>query len=251
MNTNYTEIAELIINARYPIAFTGAGISVESGIPPFRGQGGLWTKYDPDTLDLSRFRNNPGLTWGPIKEIFYDHWGEASPNAAHYALARMEEMSLLKGIVTMNIDALHQKAGSRNVVEFHGTLDSMVCMRCHSTHSSRDINLSTLPPRCKCGGVLKPNFIFFGENIPANAYTQSMEMAEKADLVIVAGTTGEVMPACCIPTTAARKGARIVEINPTESSFTHSITTHYLPEKAGKALGGIMAEVEKLYQLQK
>lgn len=244
MKTSYQEVAELIKGAQNAIAFTGAGISVESGIPPFRGQGGLWNKYDPDTLDLNRFKRDSAQTWGPIKEIFYDHWGEASPNPAHKALAAMEKAGQLKGIVTMNIDALHQKAGSRNVVEFHGTLDTMVCMKCGREFASRDVDLSSLPPKCGCGGVLKPNFIFFGEGIPADAYEQSMVMARNADLVIVIGTTGEVMPACYIPTIAAQHGARIVEINPTESSYTHSITTHYLPEKAGEALQQIARELD-------
>lgn len=243
MKTNYREVAELIRNSRYAIAFTGAGISVESGIPPFRGQGGLWNKYDPNTLDLTNFKKHPSEIWHPIKEIFYDHWGEAEPNSAHKALAKMESEGLIKGIVTMNIDALHQKAGSKNVVEFHGTLDTMVCMRCGHTYPSKDVSLSQLPPKCDCGGVLKPNFIFFGEGIPADAYEKSMDMAKRADLVIVVGTTGEVMPACYIPTIAAQRGARIVEINPAESSYTHSITTHLLQEKAGKALSGILDEI--------
>ncbi len=236
----YKEVAGLIRRSRYAIAFTGAGISVESGIPPFRGKGGLWNKYDPDTLDITNFRRNPDGVWPCIKEIFYEHWGQASPNDAHKALAGMEEMGLLKGIVTMNIDALHQKAGSRNVVEFHGTLDSMVCESCGAVLESKDVDLGTMPPRCSCGGVLKPNFIFFGEGIPADAYEKSMVMARQADLVIVVGTTGEVMPACYIPTIASQRGANIVEINPTESSYTNNITTHYIKETAGKALAGIM-----------
>ncbi len=240
MGNIYKEVSELIRKSRYTIAFTGAGISVESGIPPFRGKGGLWNKYDPDTLDITNFRRNPAGVWPCIREIFYEHWGQALPNDAHKALAGMEEMGLLKGIVTMNIDALHQKAGSQNVVEFHGTLDTMVCESCGKIFDSKDVNLAKMPPKCGCGGVLKPNFIFFGEGIPSDAYEKSMVMARQADLVIVVGTTGEVMPACYIPTIAAQKGAKIVEINPTESSYTHNITTHYIKETAGKALASIM-----------
>jgi len=240
MENIYKEVADLIRGARYAIAFTGAGISVESGIPPFRGKGGLWNRYSPDTLDITNFRRDPAGTWPAIKEIFYDNWGQASPNDAHKALAKMEGMGLLKGIVTMNIDALHQKAGSQNVVEYHGTLDSMVCESCGKQLMCNTVSLEKLPPRCGCGGVLKPNFIFFGEGIPSDAYEKSMQMAQQADLVIVVGTTGEVMPACYIPTIAARRGARIVEINPTESAYTHNITTHYIKETAGKALSNIM-----------
>ncbi|MCQ2252292.1 MAG: NAD-dependent deacylase [Bacteroidales bacterium] len=240
-----TTVTEIIRNSKYAIAFTGAGISVESGIPPFRGQGGLWNKYDPDTLDISRFRAHPETVWPPIKEIFYDHWGQAEPNGAHTALAKMEQMGILKGIVTMNIDALHQKAGSQKVIEYHGTLDTMVCTKCGKEHHSGTVNLQSLPPKCSCGGVLKPNFVFFGEGIPHQAFVESQQMAEMADVVIVVGTTGEVMPACYIPVIAKRNGAKIIEINPNESAYTHSTTTHYIKNKASIALAEILEELEK------
>lgn len=125
-----TQAAELIKNAKCLIAFTGAGISVESGIPSFRGEGGLWSKYNPNVLSLSRFYKETGPAWKDIKEIFYDYWGKSDPNAAHKALAKLETEGLLKAVITMNIDNLHQKAGSKNVYEFHGTLDKMVCTKC-------------------------------------------------------------------------------------------------------------------------
>lgn len=248
MNTHhsYTEIAELICKAKHPIAFTGAGISVESGIPPFRGQGGLWNKYDPGFLTLSTFHRQPEKSWAIIKEIFYDHWGEASPNPAHHALAQLEQMGLLKGIVTMNIDNLHQKAGSAKVIEYHGTIDRMICEKCGKTYPAQKTLTQQIPPKCTCGAILKPDFIFFEEGIPSQAYSESITLARKTDLVLVIGTTGEVMPACYIPIIAKQGGATIIEINPSASTYTHSTTDIYIPQKAGVALEEIIKEAKKI-----
>ena len=243
---DYTQIAELISKAKYPIAFTGAGISVESGIPPFRGQGGLWNKYDPEFLTLSTFHRQPEKSWAIIKEIFYDHWGEAAPNPAHYALAELEKMGMMKAIITMNIDNLHQKAGSSKVIEYHGTIGRMICEKCHKTYPTETVNLDKIPPRCSCGAVLKPDFIFFGEGIPNDAFNESLYLAQKTDLMLVIGTTGEVMPACHVPIIAAESGATIIEINPSESTYTHSTTDIYIPQKAGIALAEIAKEVKKI-----
>lgn len=238
---NITEtIAKKLLDAKYAIAFTGAGISVESGIPPFRGKGGLWNKYDPDFLTLSTFHRYPEKSWHTIKEIFYDHWGEAEPNNGHTAIAQLEKMGIIKAVVTMNIDGLHQKAGSKNVVEYHGTIDTMVCEKCKQTYHSSQIDLDTLPPKCRCGNVIKPNFVFFEEGIPHDAYNNSLSYANKADLVLVVGTTGEVMPACYIPILAKRNGATIIEINPTESSYTNTITDIHIAKPAGEALSQIL-----------
>ena len=240
------EVAGIIKNSKNLIAFTGAGISVESGIPSFRGEGGLWSKYDPGILSLSRFIDSPGVCWRSIKEIFYDYWGKSEPNPAHEVLAKLENLGILKAVVTMNIDNLHQKAGSKKVIEFHGTLDKMVCMSCSKKYSVKDVSLEKLPPKCSCGGVLKPDFIFFEEGIPQNAYKESFALAEKADAVLVIGTTGEVTPAAYIPTVAKQNGAKIIEINPAESAYTNSITDIYIPGKAGEVLTEIL---NKIYSL--
>jgi len=243
---DYTQIASLISKAKFPIAFTGAGISVESGIPPFRGKGGLWNKYDPGFLTLSTFHRQPEKSWAIIKEIFYDHWGEADPNPAHNALAALEKMGMMKAIITMNIDNLHQKAGSTHVIEYHGTIGRMICEKCHKTYPTENVSLDQIPPRCSCGAVLKPDFIFFEEGIPPQAFNESMDLAQKTDLVLVVGTTGEVMPACHIPLLAKQSGATIIEINPSESTYTHGITDIYVPQKAGVALAEILKEAQKI-----
>ncbi len=244
---NYAQVAELISKAKYPTAFTGAGISVESGIPPFRGEGGLWNKYDPGFLTLTAFHRMPEKAWAIIKEIFYDHWGEAAPNPAHYALATLEKLGMMKAIITMNIDNLHQKAGNTKVIEYHGTIGRLICEKCKKTYKTGTISLDPIPPKCTCGHVLKPDFIFFEEGIPTEAYDESIVIAQKTDLMLVIGTTGEVTPACHVPIIAKHNGATIIEINPSESAYTNTTTDIYIKQKAGIALDAIAKEAQKIH----
>ncbi len=240
------EVSDIIKNAKHLISFTGAGISVESGIPPFRGESGIWNRYDPQLLDLDYFMQNPEKSWGAIREIFYDFFTDAKPNMAHKVLAKMEKSGMLKAVVTQNIDNLHFDAGSNEVYEFHGNSQKLRCLKCDSLYIAKEIDLSSLPPKCpKCGGILKPDFIFFGEGIPSLAYSKSFDAAQKADVVIVIGSTGEVMPACHVPVIAKQNGATIIEINPGESAFTNRITDYHLPFKAGDAMEQIWDEIEK------
>ena len=241
MNDKIKNAAELIQNSNHTTAFSGAGISVESGIPPFRGENGLWNKYNPSVLDLSRFYDNPTESWKIIKEIFYDFFGNVEPNKAHTVLAKMEKHNLVHSVITQNIDYLHQKAGSKAVWEFHGTSQELICISCGKKYPVADTDLSTLPPKCNCGGILKPNFIFFGEGIPPDAYAKSMEDAKHADVFIVIGTTGEIMPASFIPEEAKANGVKIIEVNTRPSNFTNRITDIYLEGKATE----IFAELEK------
>ena len=225
--------AQLISDTKHGVAFTGAGISVESGIPPFRGENGLWNRYDPSFLEIGYFLAEPEKSWILIKEIFYDYFGAAKPNFAHIALARMEESGLLQTIITQNIDNLHQQAGSRNVLEFHGCSRTLVCMDCATVYPSAEILLDELPPRCKkCRGVLKPEFIFFGEGIPEPANYLSFKAASEADVFLIVGSTGEIMPASMIPYKAKENGAVIIEINPVPSNYTRTLTDVFLQGKA-------------------
>jgi NAD-dependent deacetylase len=236
--------ARAIEEAGHSFAFTGAGISIESGIPPFRGEGGLWSKYDPIVLDLNYFKENPAESWAVIKEIFYDFFGKAKPNSAHLALAKMENAGMLNSVVTQNIDNLHQVAGSKTVWEFHGNSHSLECTECKSKYSINDLNFDRLPVLCpNCSGLVKPDFIFFGEAIPQLAYNKSVEEASNADVVIIIGSTGEVMPASYIPQIAKQNGATIIEINPEKSMYTNSITDIHLREKATVAMEKLLAEL--------
>jgi NAD-dependent deacetylase len=227
--------ASHIRSARYLTAFTGAGISVESGIPPFRGPGGLWGKYDPRTLELEYFLAHPDKAWPVIREIFYDNFGRARPNRAHEALARLETDGLLKALITQNIDNLHYRAGSRNIVEFHGNSRLLLCLGCGTRVEAAPSLLAALPPRCGCGGMYKPDFIFFGEGIPPQAHARSQEAAGRTDVMLVVGSTGEVFPAALVPRWASEAGARIIEINPEPSAFTAALDTFHIPLKAGDA----------------
>ncbi len=240
-----SEATHLIKNAKHITAFTGAGISVESGIPPFRGETGLWSKYDPMVLDLTYFFNNAKESWVVIKEIFYDFFGEAEANDAHKGLAILEERGFIKEIITQNIDNLHQEAGSKVIHEFHGNSQKLICTSCKAIYPVSEVDLKKLPPLCpKCNSLLKPDFIFFGEGIPHDAYQASVEAAYKSDLFIVIGTTGEIMPACQMPILAKHNGAKIIEINPEESKFTHSITDVFLNEKASTVMNQIVRALQ-------
>ncbi len=227
--------ADLIRRAEYCTAFTGAGISVESGVPPFRGENGLWNRYDPMVLDLGYFHRNPEKSWPVIKEIFYRHFRTAEPNGAHLLLAELEEEGILKSLITQNIDDLHYRAGNRKVVEYHGNSRQLICTSCGKKVEANEHTIAGDPPRCDCGGIFKPDFIFFGESIPAEALRQSDEDTERTDCMILIGTTGEVYPAAMIPQLASQRGATIIEINPSESNYTKSITDVYMPLNAGEA----------------
>ena len=238
----FKKAAALLKASSYTTAFTGAGISVESGIPPFRGPEGLWSQYDPVILDLNYFKQHPEKSWAVIKEIFYDFFGKAKPNAAHYVLARMEAKGLLKNIITQNIDNLHQEAGSKEVIEFHGNSHYLTCLDCGKKYSVEDLSLETVPVKCKvCGGLVKPDFIFFGEGIPPKAYEKSLEAAQKAQVFLVIGTTGEIMPASQIPVLAKESGATIIEVNTQPSRYTHTLTDVFLQGKATE----MMQQLEK------
>lgn len=216
----FREAARLIRQARHLTAFTGAGISVESGIPPFRGEGGLWTKYDPRLLEIRYFLKHPEISWPVLREIFYDHFGAARPNRAHEVLAAWEARGLLKTVITQNIDNLHFEAGSRNVVEYHGNSRTLVCLSCGARKPADSELLATLPPLCACGGLLKPDFVFFGEGIPARASTAADAAADCTDCMLVVGSTGEVYPAALVPRRARENGAVLIEINPSPSEFS-------------------------------
>jgi NAD-dependent deacetylase len=237
LSDSYKKAVDIIRDGRRIAAFTGAGISVESGIPPFRGPDGLWSRYDPRMLEIGYFLEHPGRCWAVIREIFYRSFASAGPNAAHYALAAMEKAGLLRCVITQNIDNLHHRAGSRIVWEFHGNSRNLICLGCSAKYRVAEVDLEEIPPTCRmCGGVLKPDFVFFGEPIPEPAATKSLLEARLSDVFLLVGTTGEVMPAGMIPRAAKENGARIIEVNPEESEYTGRITDVFLQSRATTAL---------------
>ena len=245
-STKIEQAAQLIRKAKYAVAFTGAGISVESGIPPFRGDDGIWETTHPIFLEIDFFKKKPFQSWQKIKEIFYDKLGDAKPNIAHDVLVKMEKRSFIETVITQNIDHLHQKAGNKYVYELHGTYKQLVCTECQSEYDLSFANLDYLPPTCfVCKGILKPDIVFFNEPIPDFAKKRSFEEAKKADVFIIIGTNAEVLPAARIPEVAKENGAKIIEINIKPSHFTNTITDVFIEMKATEA----MSEIGKLLYL--
>ncbi|MBN2367302.1 MAG: NAD-dependent deacylase [Calditrichaeota bacterium] len=244
MKDKIRKAATALRESKNAVIFTGAGISVESGIPSFRGTGGLWSKYDPRYLELHYFYQHPEESWKVLKEIFYDFMAGAEPNPAHYAIALLEKKGFVKFVITQNIDNLHQLAGSKTVYEFHGSIRNLICTNCWQRFESQSVKLDPLPPRCpQCGGLLKPDLVFFSEMIPETVSRRSFEAAEKADVMVLVGTTGEVMPASLIPHTAKdRNNALIIEINPEESLYTTPLTDIFLQGRAGEILPELAGE---------
>ncbi len=229
------QAAGLIANAKHLVAFTGAGISVESGIPPFRGKDGIWEQYDPAVLDIDFFTAHPSESWEVIARIFYDYFLDAQPNPAHYLLANLERRGMLKAVITQNIDNMHVEAGSVEVIEYHGNSKWLRCNHCGERYEISNVSLDPLPPRCmEDQAVLKPDFVFFGEGIPSDAAGRSVEQVSLADVLLIIGTTGEVMPAGMLPSIAKSHGAKIVEVNPRKSAFTNSMTDIFLQGPAGE-----------------
>ncbi len=249
MRNTLLDAARFVVNARFLGAMTGAGISVESGIPPFRGENGLWSKYDPGLFDISYFKSSPVESWRLLKKLFYETFQSAKPNEAHYVLARLEEEGLLKSLITQNIDSLHHIAGSRNVVEYHGNTRELICTTCKKRTEATPQKIEELPPLCECGGVLKPNIVFFGEEISLSALLKVQKAANFTDVLLVVGTTGEVFPASFIPFEVKKRDARIIEINVKPSRYTEEITDIFLQGKASEVLYELEKEVDTLLKL--
>ncbi len=238
--------AEIIASGRLVVALTGAGISVESGIPAFRGSQGLWEKYDPmEYAHISSFLRNPEKVWGMLVEL-YEIVKNAKPNPAHYALAELEKLGRCHAVITQNVDALHQKAGSERVIEFHGTGETLTCLSCGKRFRVEEIDLGRIPPRCECGGVLKPDIVFFGESIPPDALEESFDLARRCDVVLVVGTSAQVYPAAQIPQTAKAHGAKVIEVNLEPTPLTSSITDIFCQGSASKVLPAIVDEVKRI-----
>lgn len=204
--------ARLMRESRSIVALTGAGVSTESGIPDFRSRGGLWSRFDPvEYGTLGAFRRDPVKVWSMLSELLCIV--DAQPNQGHEAMCSLEEMGHLAGIITQNIDGLHQQAGSREVVEFHGSLATFSCLACGLQYYLDQVLAMQLPPECGCGMILKPDIVFFDEAIPPSALSRTEQLVNRADLLIVAGTSCQVAPASSIPSLVRQRGGRIVEIN--------------------------------------
>jgi NAD-dependent deacetylase len=218
VNTDIEKARKLISRAHGITAFTGAGISVDSGIPDFRSEGGLWERYDPhEYATLDSFMQDPTKFWTMGRELA-ETILEAEPNAAHLSLATLEQKGKLVGIITQNIDNLHQIAGNKNVIELHGNYLRAYCVECKKEYVGKEVHQRVahgeIPPICdKCGGVLKSEAILFGEPLPEGPMEQAISLCRKTDLMLVVGTSLTVFPAAFLPEVAKNAGAAVILIN--------------------------------------
>jgi NAD-dependent deacetylase len=207
-------LAEKLRGSRRVVALTGAGVSAESGVPTFRGAEGLWRDFRPEELATPQaFARDPVLVWE-----WYD-WrrqkvGACSPNEGHRALAALGRQSFAFDLVTQNVDGLHRLAGSSPVLELHGSLWNLRCVRCFRNREDRCAPLPSIPPRCECGGLERPGVVWFGEALPSDVLAHAFEAASRADVFLVVGTSALVHPAASLPEVAGEQGALVVEVNP-------------------------------------
>ena len=226
--------------AKMATALTGAGISTESGIPPFRGKGGLWEKYDPmEVAHIDAFWN---LFFKDMKDVL----DKATPSDSHKGLAKLEELGILKTIITQNVDGLHQMAGNSDVIEFHGNMAWQRCMECDTHFKTSRVEITEIPPRCDCGGILRPNAVLFGEMIPQEALWRSRQVATDCDVMLVIGTSAVVQPAALMPVVAKESGAKVIEINPERTPLTDDISDYLIKGTAGEVMNRIVADLENI-----
>lgn len=242
MEERIREAAGIIVNSRQTIALTGAGVSVESGIPDFRSSEGLWARYDPaEYATIEAFRRDPEKVWNMLREM-EELVVNARPNAAHIGMGELEGMGFLHCVITQNIDNLHQAGGSRNVIEYHGNSSTLSCIWCGKRYSLKDVE-GARTPKCSCSKPLKPDVVFFGEAIPVDALNRSFELASTADAVLIVGTSALVSPANTIPMLARDKGAKLIEINKEKTHLSESVTDVFLGGNAGDVITALVAAV--------
>jgi NAD-dependent deacetylase len=223
---------------------TGAGISAESGVATFRGPDGLWSKLKPEELaSFDAFLRNPELVWE-----WYDYrkkiMHEVKPNNAHTALVQLENLVRDFTLVTQNIDNLHIRAGSKNVLELHGNIERSYCIDCGAAASSVEIGAGRKAPRCSCGGLIRPDVVWFGEMLPEGVFEAATEAAGRCELFLTVGTSAVVYPAAGLPVTARNHGAYVVEINTEQTEISHMVN-ETLAGKSGEVLPALLEAMKE------
>ncbi len=240
---------DALLDARRVVCLTGAGISAESGIPTFRGDDGMWKNHQPEELATpGAFVRDPALVWE-----FYNWRREkiarSKPNPGHLALAELEKLFEEFYVITQNVDGLHQKAGSKNVIELHGDIwyvrCTEECSRKTALYPLYDVPLKEIPPVCnQCGALLRPHVVWFGETLPEAPLAASLELSENCDFFIVIGTSAMVQPAASLPRYALRSNIYTIEINP-EPTQMSDIVNDFIQAKSGEALPKLLEEMKK------
>lgn len=231
---DYDEIRARLKASGNPVVLTGAGISAESGVPTFRGQDGLWKNFRAEELATPEaFKRDPQLVWE-----WYD-WrrqilSEIKPNRAHYAVAELGEIFKDLVVITQNVDGLHALAGSRKVLELHGNIWRLRCTSCSKLEENTDVPLELLP-KCGCGGLQRPDIVWFGEMLPEDVLEEVFKSIDRADFFLVVGTSGVVQPAASFAVSAKTKGAFVVEVNLERTPLT-PVADMTLLGKAGEVL---------------
>lgn len=221
---------------------TGAGMAVESGVAPFRGEDGLWEDFDPAKYaHIRSYRRDPERSWELFK-LQIEETSKADPHEGYFSLVELEENGLTS-VITQNIDGLHQRAGSDNVIELHGTLSKLICESCGNKYDTEefleDINEGKIPG-CECGDILRPDVVLFGEQLDPTDVDSAITNVQECDLLMVIGTSSIVQPAASLPGMAKNYGAEVVEINLEETPITDDVTDIFLEGKAGEVLPDII-----------
>jgi NAD-dependent deacetylase len=238
-----SQLAELVREHQPCVVLTGAGVSTESGIPDFRSAAGVWAQFDPmEYATIDAFRRDPVKVW----EFYSRRLGvlaEAEPNPAHHALAKLERRGLVRAVITQNIDRLHERAGSRNVIEVHGSLRTSSCLACGHAESFERVRELLPVPRCVlCGEVLKPDVVMFGELLPEAAIDYAFELAREAALFLVVGSSLEVYPVAGLPEAALASGAVLAIVNRGPTPYDHRADLK-LDAAAGETLAAAVEEL--------
>jgi NAD-dependent deacetylase len=241
-------IARDIESSKHVIAFTGAGISAESGISTYRGQGGIWNKYDPNVYaNIDYFLRDPSYYWNFFRDVRYPMVKNARPNPGHRALAELETMGKLRAVITQNIDELHQQSGSTRVIELHGTTRRYYCLECSQLFDFDavfEMSAKAIPPPCpNCQGMVRPDVIMFGEPLKADVLRSAFEEAEACDFVLAIGSSLVVYPAADIPARAKRRGAKLAIINKDETPM-EPVADYVLREASGSVLPAIVDQLK-------
>jgi len=243
-------LAQLIIQSKKVVVFTGAGISTESGIPDFRSPGGIWSRYDPEDFTIQKFLSGPAARRTIWKmSVEGGLLTEAEPNLAHHAIAELHQLGKLDCVITQNIDNLHQKAGvpEDKVFELHGNMQWVVCLSCARRFPMPEVlqrikDGMEVPDCPDCQGILKPDAVFFGEALPQDTLRGAIRRAQNCDLFIIIGSTLVIYPAAYIPTYATEAGAKLAIVNLTPTPFDHHAAV-VIQGKAGEIMSRVMEKV--------